>query len=140
MCIYIYIFIHRMGTSFDSETTMYSHPIVTAEELSCLLSAPATEPQQPDARLARSETLLANAGAALWLAKGLLLYVALQLFSMDALPLRYLWLRGALEVLCAGVFWQTLRQHKHRPITLGALAVGGTTLLMDLMLLLALPS
>ena len=119
---------------------MYSHPIVTAEELSCLLSTSAVEPQQATPSLARSETLLANAGAALWLAKGLLLYVALQLFSLDALPLRYLWLRGALEVLCAGVFWQTLRQHKHRPVTLGALAVGTTTLLMDLMLLLALPA
>lgn len=119
---------------------MYSHPIVTAEELACLLTAPAAEALQPESTLDKRETRLANAGAALWLVKGLLVYVALQMFSLEALPLRYLWARAALEILCAGVFWQTLRQHKHRSITLGALAVGGTTLLMDLMLLLALPS
>jgi hypothetical protein len=119
---------------------MYSHPIVTAEELACLLTAPAAEALQPVSTPDKSETLLANAGAALWLVKALLVYVALQVFSLDAVPQRYLWARGVLELLCAGVFWQTLRQHKHRPVTVGALAAGGTTLLMDLMLLLALPA
>jgi hypothetical protein len=119
---------------------MYSHPIVTAEELACLLSAPAVEPAQAVVIQDKNDNALANAGAALWLVKGLLVYMALQMFSLDALPLRYLWVRGALEVLCAGVFWHTLRQRSRRPVTLGALVVGSTTLLMDLLIVLALPA
>ncbi len=115
---------------------MSSHPIVTAEELACLLAT-----QQPAVAMPHTaESRLANAGAALWLVKGLLVYLALQGLGTLALPLGYLVARGVLETLCAVVFWSTLRQTARRSITLGALLVGGTTLLMDLLILLALPT
>lgn len=114
---------------------MSSHPIVTTEELACLLATPEQAVAQPYT----AESRLANVGAALWLLKGLLVYVALQAFGTVALPMSYLVGRGVLEAMCAGVFWSTLRQPTRRHVTLGALQVGGTTLLMDLLILLALP-
>lgn len=118
---------------------MSSHPIVTAEELACLLAAPVAAQQPAAQQLDTAESRLANAGAALWLVKGLMVYLALQVFGAVALPLAYLVARGVLEGLCAVAFWSTLRQQARRGITLGALLVGVTTLIMDLLLLLALP-
>lgn len=119
---------------------MSSHPIVSAEELACLLAPPASAQVRATTHTTRHEVLLANSAAALCLLKALVLYVAWQALHIDALPLGYLGGRGVLEVLCAAVFWSTLRQPPRRAITLGALLVGGTTLLMDLLMLLALPT
>lgn len=119
---------------------MSSHPIVTAEELACLLAMPAAAQQQAVAPQGKAESLLVHAGAALWLGKVLFLYVVLQTIGMDALPLRYLGARMVLEALCAAVFWCTLRHPARRTCAVGALLVGGTTFMMDALVLLALPA
>lgn len=116
---------------------MSSHPIVTAEELACLLAGPSTVERHTT--VDKTEALLAQGGVGLWLVKGLFLYMALQMLGLQTLPIHYLWARCALEVLCCAVFWSTLRQPERRAITLGALLVGTTTLLMDMLMLFALP-
>lgn len=115
---------------------MSSHPIVTAEELACLLAKPSTVAH----RTHSPENLLAQSGAGLWLLKGLFLYMAVQIWGLSTLPTHYVWVRCVLEVACCAVFWSTLRQPTRRPITLGALLVGSTTLCMDMLMLLALPN
>lgn len=117
---------------------MSSHPIVTAEELACLLPAPSMT--ERDTGTDPAEALLAQSGAGLWLLKGLFLYVALQSLGLHTLPIHYVWARCALEVLCCAVFWSTLRQPAHRMVTLSALLVGATTLCMDMLMVLALPA
>ncbi len=117
-----------------------SHPpLVSAEELACLLAAPPGATAAKPAPADTAEALLGHGGAALWLTKGALLYLALQTLGLHTLPAPYLWARCAIEVLCCAVFWSTLRQPARRTLTLGALVVGATTLFMDVLLVLALP-
>ena len=119
---------------------MSSQPLVTAEELACLLAASPAAARSVPTSIDRTEALLSHGGAGLWLVKGVLLYVALQMLGLHTLPTHYLWARCALEVLCCAVFWSTLRQPARRTVTLGALLVGVTTLFMDILLVLALPA
>lgn len=117
---------------------MSSHPIVTAEELACLLASSPVADRATPRTTDNTEALLAQSGAALWLIKGLFLYMALQMLGLHTLPIHYLWARCALEVACCAVFWSTLRQPTRRAITLGALLVGATTLCMDALMVIAL--
>ncbi len=123
-----FIFMARMPSTALCESAMSSQPIVTTEELSCLLSpSPA----------AAVQTRLANLGMAIYLVKVLVAFTVWQAFSPEILPWRYLLLRGALEMACAAVFWATLQQRGQRTATCGALLVASTTLLLDLLSLLA---
>ena len=118
----------RMLSTVHREFAMSSQPLVTPEELSCLLSpSPA----------AAVQTRLANLGMAIFLVKVLVAFTVWQAFSHEILPWRYLLLRGALELACAAVFWNTLQQRGQRTATCGALLVASTTLLLDLLSLLA---
>ena len=119
---------------------MSSRPIVSAEELACLLQGDSAVTCVRPLAADRREVLLAQGGALLWLLKGLLLYVALQSLRLSSLPEAYVWARCALEVAGCAVFWSTLRQREHRAITLGAGLVALTTLCMDLLMWLALPA
>lgn len=118
---------------------MSSPPLVTAEELACLLAAPPVSAAAKARSADKTEALLGHGGVALWLTKGALLYVALQTLGLHTLPTHYLWARCAIEVLCCAVFWSTLRQPARRSLTLGVWLVGATTLFMDILLVLALP-
>ena len=128
-----------------------AEPLITAEELQCLLGdRPAREYLSrnrllPQVKKPQSPSILQTLqfGAVLWLLKGGLIYTLL--ISPDAATLasasRYLWMRGGLELLCLLVFTATcLRpQTKTRTLTHGSLLVASTTLLMDAMSLLAVP-
>ena len=125
-----------------------SDPLITAEELQCLLGDRPAQNDLLGQRLAshpqNPETLLKlQLGAALWLFKGVLLCAVLM--SPEAANLanasRYLWMRGSLEVLCLLVFAVTcLRPQTHtRTLANGSPLVASTTLLMDAMSLLAVP-
>jgi hypothetical protein len=116
---------------------MSSQPIVTAEELACLL-APVANARAAAPSEDKTSARLLHMGAALWLLKALLGYSALQVLAADTLPLSYLLSRGLLEAACALAFWGTLRQSQRRHISLGALQVSATTAVMDLLTLMAL--
>jgi len=117
-----------MLTIVYREFAMPSQPLVTAEELSCLLSpSPA----------AVAQSRLVNLGAAIFLVKVLVAYTVWQAFSPEVWPWRYLLPRGTLEVACAAVFWSTVHHRRQRNATCAALWVVSTTLLLDLMSLLA---
>ena len=120
-----------------------SQPLITPEELQCLLgAAPATANAPADAALhPRHNVHTVHWGAALWLLKGLLLYWSL--VSPEASSLanasRYLWMRGSLELLCLLVFWGAAVHPRGRKLAHGAMLVASTTSLMDLMTLLSFP-
>lgn len=124
----IVFFNNRMFASFYREIDMPRQPLVTAEELSCLLSP---------SPVAAAQSRLVNLGAAIFLVKVLLAFTVWQAFSPDVWPWRYLLPRSALEVACAAVFWHTLQQRRQRTATCTALWVASTTLLLDLLSLLA---
>ncbi len=120
---------------------MPSQPLVSAEELACLLQAgsptAAARPKRPPA----SEAWLAQLGAGLWLLKGLLIAgFALSASGLHGVSSPYLWTRLVLEALCCAVFWGTLRQPARQRWAWGAALVGATTMLMDALMLLALPA
>ncbi len=115
---------------------MPSQPFVSAEELACLLQAggptAAARPHRPLG--------LAQLGAGLWLSKGLLVCFALSAPGLHGLSGPYVWTRLALEALCCAVFWGALRQPARQRWAWGAALVGATTMLMDALMLLALPA
>jgi hypothetical protein len=137
-CVFtVYFRTLESASLFDFEVAMPSHPTVTAEELACLLAGASASDRATSRHTDNSEAWLAQCGAALWLLKGLFLYMVLQMLGLHTLPVHYLWARCALEVLCCAVFWSSLRQPARRAITLGALLVGATTLCMDVLMALA---
>jgi hypothetical protein len=115
-----------------------AEPLITPEELQCLLGGAPVRSNGP------SRSLLAQVpsvhfGAALWLVKGVFLYAALM--SPEAAKLvdssRYLWMRGCLELVCLAVFWGASLHSRGRAAANASLVVAGTTLLLDAMTLLA---
>ncbi len=119
---------------------MSSQPLVSAEELACLLQAGRPAAPVRPSRAPASKAWLAHLGAGLWLFKGLLACIALRAPGLHGLPGPYVWTRLALEALCCMVFWGALRQPARRHWAWGAALVGATTLLMDALMLLALPA
>lgn len=122
-------------------TMRRTQPLITPEELQCLLgAAPAiATADAPPHPLHTTHTV--HFGAALWLLKGLLLYWSL--VSPEASSLasasRYLWMRGSLELVCLLVFWVAAVHPRGRKMAHGAMLVASTTSLMDLMTLLSFP-
>ena len=115
-----------------------AEPLITPEELQCLLGgAPARSDVSARSLLAQLPSL--HFGAALWLVKGVFLYVVLM--SPGAAPLvestAYLWMRGSLELICLAVFWGASLHPRGRIAANASLLVAGTTCLLDAMTLLA---
>lgn len=126
-----------------------AEPLITAEELQCLLGdLPAREYLRrnrllPQVKKPQSPSILQTLqfGVVLWLLKGVLIYAVLMSPESASLASAssYLWMRGSLELLCLAVFTMTFRTHKSRTFANGSLLVASTTLLMDAMTLLAMP-
>ena len=113
-----------------------AEPLITPEELQCLLSA------APERDMGWGASLwhhVLHAGAALWLVKGIFLYGVLM--SPEAASLvgssRYFWLRGSLELVCLSAFWGAALHPRGRSVAFASMLVASTTLLMDAMTLLA---
>lgn len=118
-----------------------ANPLITPEELQCLLGNAAADQRMPSTGPWRQWSAL-HVGAALWLVKGLFFYAAL--LSPDAAALfdsgRYLGMRAALEGVCLLAFWGGALHPKGRQVTRGAMLVASTTLVMDAMIALAFSS
>ena len=116
-----------------------SEPLITTEELQCLLSGASARPSKPSSGLWHAMQSV-HWGALLWLVKGVFLYAVLM--SAEAGHLlggsRYLWMRGSLELLCLASFWGASLHPRGHNIAKGSMLVASTTLLMDAMSLLAL--
>lgn len=118
-----------------------TEPLITPEELQCLLGVtPArySKPYKWVDHLGPYATLL-HFGAALWLFKGLFLYAVLM--SPEAAQLTgsspYLWMRGSMELVCLLTFWVAAVHPRGRTLAMACLLVAGTSMLLDLMTLLA---
>lgn len=118
-----------------------AEPLITPEELQCLLRGPparANKPHKPTYHFGLHTASL-HFGAALWLVKGLFIYVVLM--SSEATPMLdsgpYLWMRGSLELVCLLAFWAAVVHPQGRNFAMASLLVASTTLLMDVMTLLA---
>jgi hypothetical protein len=116
-----------------------AQPLITPEELQCLLgSAPAQKIKPGHSTGLHPQSL--HLGAALWLLKGVFLYAVLM--SPEASQLvnssRYLALRGGLELVCVIAFWSAALHPRGRTLAGASLLVASTTMLMDVMTLLAL--
>jgi hypothetical protein len=115
-----------------------AEPLITPEELQCLLGgAPARSKVPAHSLLTQLPSL--HFGAAFWLIKSIFMYAVLM--SPEAANLvsssRYLWMRGSLEMICLAAFWgASLHPHGHK-VARASLLVASTTLLMDTMTLLA---
>jgi hypothetical protein len=116
-----------------------AQPLITPEELQCLLgSAPARTGKSGHCTGLHPQSL--HVGAALWLLKGVFLYAVLM--SPEANKLvnssSYLALRGGLELVCVIAFWRAALHPRGRTVAGASLLVASTTMLMDVMTLLAL--
>jgi hypothetical protein len=113
-------------------------PLITPEELHCLLSGAPVRSKVPNGRLLAQAPSL-HFGAALWLVKGVFLYAVLM--SPDAAHLlgssRYLWMRGTLEMICLAAFWGASLHPRGQTLACASVLVASTTLLLDAMTLLA---
>jgi hypothetical protein len=118
-----------------------TEPLITPEELQCLLGGAPARSNAPNRRLLAQLPSL-HFGAALWLVKGVFLYAVLM--SPDATHLVgssfYLWMRGGLELVCLSVFWCASLHPRGRTAAGASLLVASTTLLLDAMTLLAFTS
>ncbi len=119
-----------------------TQPLITPEELQCLLGAvpgPVPVPVRGMGWSARLWQHLLHVGAMLWLVKGILLYAVL--ISPETASLvgssRYFWLRGTLELACLSAFWVAALHPRGRSVAFASMLVASTTLLMDAMALLA---
>ena len=118
-----------------------AEPLITPEELQCLLGGASARSDAPGTHVWNN---LQNVhfGATLWLVKGVFLYAVLM--SPDAgnlvASIRYLWMRGCLELLCLAVFWGAYLHPRGRIVAFASLLVASTTLLLDAMTLLAFSS
>ena len=115
-----------------------SEPLITPEELQCLLGGAPVRSNVPARSLVAQLTSL-HFGAALWLVKGVFLYAVLMSPDADNLVASssYLWMRGSLEFLCLAVFWGAPLHPRGRTAAGASLLVASTTLLLDFMTLLA---
>ena len=118
-----------------------TEPLITTEELQCLLGGAHVRSKVPIRSLSTKLTSL-HFGSALWLVKGVFLYAVL--ISPDAAKLvdssRYLWMRGSLELVCLAAFWGAPLHPRGRTMACASLLVASTTLLLDAMTLLAFSS
>lgn len=117
-----------------------AEPLISPEELQCLLGA---APARSQARGASLWDKLQNVhfGAALWLVKGIFLYAVLMNAEVASVMTnsRYLWMRGTMELVCLTAFWLACLHPRGRTVGYGSMLVASTTMLMDAMTLLALP-
>ncbi len=115
-----------------------AEPLITPEELQCLLGG-ASAPKPTTSWVQSLQPL--HFGALLWLVKGVCLYLVF--LSPDNAGLasagRYFWMRGALEMLCLTVFWGAAMHPRGQSVARGTMLVASTTLIMDMLTLLALP-
>ncbi len=115
-----------------------AEPLITPGELQCLLGGAPVRSNMPNRSLLAQLPSL-HFGAALWLVKGVFLYAVLM--SPDAANLvgssRYLWMRGLLELVCLAVFWGASLHPRGRTMACASLLVASTTLLLDVITLLA---
>ena len=118
-----------------------AEPLITPEELQCLLGGAPSRSSLPARSLLAQLTSL-HFGAALWLVKGVFLYAVLM--SPDAANLvgssLYLWMRGCLELVCLAAFWGAPLNPRGQMAAGASLLVASTTLLLDAMTLLAFSS
>jgi hypothetical protein len=118
-----------------------AEPLITPEELQCLLGGASARSNAPNLRLLAQRPSL-HFGAALWLVKGVFLYAVLT--SPDAAHVvgssLYLWMRGCLELVCLAAFWGASLHPRGRTAAGASLLVASTTLLLDAMSLLAFAS
>lgn len=123
-----------------------TQPLITPEELQCLLGAvPGPVPVAVPVPVrgmrwsARLWQHVLHGGAMLWLVKGILLYAVLMSPETASLvgSSRYFWLRGTLELACLSAFWVAALHHQGRSVAFASMLVASTTLLMDAMTLLA---
>ncbi len=117
-----------------------AEPLITPEELQCLLGGASAPAPQPASFWGQPLQPL-HFGALLWLVKGVCLYLVF--LSPDTAGLtsagRYFWMRGALEMLCMTVFWGAALHPRGQSVARGTMLVASTTLIMDVLTLLALP-
>jgi hypothetical protein len=115
-----------------------AEPLITPEELQCLLGGAPVRSNVPSRSLLAQLTSL-HFGAALWLVKGIFLYAVFM--SPDAAHLvgstRYMWMRGSLELLCLAAFWAASLHPRGQLFACASLLVASTTLLLDVITLLA---
>ncbi len=115
-----------------------AEPLITPEELKCLLGGAPVRSNKPTRSL-MEQTPFLHFGAALWLVKGVFLYAVLQ--NPETAKLvdsnTYLWMRGFLELVCLVVFWVASLYPRGRPVANASMLVAGTTMLLDTMTLLA---
>jgi hypothetical protein len=115
-----------------------TEPLITPEELQCLLGGAPVRSNVPARRLLAQLPSL-HFGAVLWVVKGVFLYAVLM--GLDAANLagssRYLWMRGGLELVCLAVFWGASLHPRGRTVARASLLVAITTLLLDAMTLLS---
>jgi hypothetical protein len=115
----------------------HTQPLITPEELQCLLGSAPARGAGWGARLWQH---VLHVGAALWLVKGIFLYGVLMSPETASLvgSSRYFWLRGSLELVCLSAFWGAALHPRGRSVAFASMLVASTTLLMDAMTLLAL--
>lgn len=118
-----------------------AEPLITPEELQCLLGGAPARANKPHKGVAfwGPHASTRHFGAVLWLVKGIFLYAVLM--SPEAEPLvgssPYLWMRGSLELFCLVVFGAAAWHPRGHALARACLLVASTSLLLDLMTLLA---
>lgn len=114
-----------------------TNPLITTEELQCLLGGGASgaAPDTP------SRLSVLQLGLLLWGVKSLVFYGVFLSPEVPAMAhtAHYLWLRGALEMLCLAVFGWATQRPRHASVARGAVLIACTTLVMDVLSLVALP-
>lgn len=118
---------------------MRIQPLITPEELQCLLGA-APVPAKPPTAIGERPSHLLHFGVALWLVKGIFLYAVLM--SPQATHLLnsglYLGMRSALELACWMVFVVSAMHPNGRSLVNASLLVASTSLIMDAMTVLTM--
>jgi hypothetical protein len=107
-----------------------TNPLISAEEMRCLLAITPTVSGADDHPLGHS---LPHWGASLWLVKGIFLYVLLMnpAAANWVSSSSYLWLRGGIESVFLAVFWVAALHPRGRTLACASMLVASTTLLMD---------
>jgi hypothetical protein len=118
---------------------MRTQPLITPEELQCLLGAAPDQARHSRALRPRQWTLL-HFGAALWLVKGIFLYAVL--IGQPSTHLLgsglYVGMRGTFELACLAVFVACAMRPNGRSLAHASMLVGSTSLIMDAMTVLTI--